>query len=147
MIENNWIYKPYGLKRQYHSITRDWISNEIFRRIEPKKRTLGEYMRQEVTNKLLDNADIHIGVLQKDLHRCFDFTAGSLYHDWINLLMPLSWGRSSLYHYIFVIPYTIKFVFKTIILARYQIKDYNPKHIDFQWGDEDEAFHDTELFR
>ena len=146
LIENNKIFYPFGLKRQYHSITRDWISNEVFRRIEPKGRTLGEYLRQEVSNKLLDKADIHIGVQTKDLDRCFDFTVGSLYHDWINLLLPLNWGRASLHHYCFVIPYTLKFVYKSV-MAKYNINNYNSKHIDFQWAGTDEAFHDTTLFR
>jgi CubicO group peptidase (beta-lactamase class C family) len=26
---------PYGLNRSYHAVTKDWIVNEIFRRVEP----------------------------------------------------------------------------------------------------------------
>ena len=29
-------------------MTRDWILNEIFRRVEPNKRTMGEYLEQEL---------------------------------------------------------------------------------------------------
>ena len=32
-------------KRQYHAFGRDWITNEIFRRVEPEGRTFGEYYR------------------------------------------------------------------------------------------------------
>jgi hypothetical protein len=39
---------PYGAKRTYHCLSKDWIINEIFRRIEPNGRTMGEYWRQEV---------------------------------------------------------------------------------------------------
>jgi polyphosphate kinase len=41
-----------GFKRRYHAISRDWISNEIFRRVEPAGRTMGEYLREEI-NPLL----------------------------------------------------------------------------------------------
>ena len=32
-------------ERTYHALTRDWITNEIFRRVEPQGRTMGEYLR------------------------------------------------------------------------------------------------------
>jgi hypothetical protein len=32
-----------GDRRQYHAVTRDWLSGEIFRRVEPEGRTYGEY--------------------------------------------------------------------------------------------------------
>ena len=32
-----------GAHRQYHALTRDWLSGEIFRRVDPEGRTLGEY--------------------------------------------------------------------------------------------------------
>ena len=37
-----------GTKRAYHAITKNLITNEIFRRIEPKGRTMGEYFEQEM---------------------------------------------------------------------------------------------------
>lgn len=37
-----------GMKRQYHASTRDMITNEIFRRLDPKQRTMGEYLRDVV---------------------------------------------------------------------------------------------------
>ena len=30
-------------KRQYHGTTRDWLTGEIFRRVDPDGRTFGEY--------------------------------------------------------------------------------------------------------
>ena len=39
---------PEGLERVYHTLTRDWITNEIFRRVDDKKRTMHEYMKEEV---------------------------------------------------------------------------------------------------
>ena len=32
-----------GSPREYHAITRGWIANEIFRRVEPTGRTMGEF--------------------------------------------------------------------------------------------------------
>ncbi len=37
-------YRPNGgSRREYHAVTRGWIINEVFRRIEPAGRTIGEY--------------------------------------------------------------------------------------------------------
>ena len=43
---------PHGLVRFYHAQTRDYISNEIFRRVEPQGRTMAEYFEQELLEKL-----------------------------------------------------------------------------------------------
>lgn len=39
---------PFGIKRQYHFVNREWIGNELFRRLHPDGLTMGEYMQQEV---------------------------------------------------------------------------------------------------
>lgn len=39
---------PHGAKRIYHSITKDCILNEVFRRVEPEGRTMGEYMQHVI---------------------------------------------------------------------------------------------------
>ncbi len=46
-------------KREYHGLTRGWILNEIFRRVEPKGRTIGEYLRSEIAGPL--DMNVHIG--------------------------------------------------------------------------------------
>ena len=33
--------------REYHRLSRDWISNEIFRRIHPEGLTMGEYLERK----------------------------------------------------------------------------------------------------
>ncbi len=38
--------KKYGTVREYHSMSRGFILNEIFRRADPKGRTIGEFLRQ-----------------------------------------------------------------------------------------------------
>jgi CubicO group peptidase (beta-lactamase class C family) len=47
---------PYGLNRSYHAVSKDWITNEIFRRVEPQGRTMGEYYRDEIKDHI--GADI-----------------------------------------------------------------------------------------
>ena len=44
IIENETIEIPEGYTRVYHAVNRDWISNELFRRVEPEGRTFGEYL-------------------------------------------------------------------------------------------------------
>ena len=46
-------------KREYHGISRGWIANEIFRRMDPGKRTIGEYLMEDVAKPL--NADVYVG--------------------------------------------------------------------------------------
>ena len=38
--------------REYHAVTRGWIVNEIFRRIEPGQRTMGEFLREQISEPL-----------------------------------------------------------------------------------------------
>ena len=49
---------PHGAKRVYHSISRDCITNEIFRRVEPEGRTMGEYFQQVILPEF--GIDIHL---------------------------------------------------------------------------------------
>jgi hypothetical protein len=50
-------------ERQYHVLMRDWIINEIFRRVEPNGRTMGEYVRAD--QKVF--GDIYIGLREQEL--------------------------------------------------------------------------------
>jgi len=52
-------------KREYHAVTRGWIINEVFRRVDPDGRTIGEYLREELSGPL--DADIYIGVPDQKL--------------------------------------------------------------------------------
>jgi CubicO group peptidase (beta-lactamase class C family) len=64
-------------KREYHAITRGWIVNELFRRVDPAGRTVGEYLNEEISTPL--DADAIIGVKEADLKR-------------ISKVVPLGWG-------------------------------------------------------
>lgn len=48
-------------------MSRDWISNEIFRRVEPSGRTMGEVLREL---RFMYNIDIICGVKQEELKEC-----------------------------------------------------------------------------
>lgn len=38
--------------RAYHAVTRGWIENEILMRMDPQKRTMGEFIRDEIASPL-----------------------------------------------------------------------------------------------
>jgi hypothetical protein len=46
IIETDTAIWPEGFPRRYHAVNRDWISNEIFRRVEPNGRTMGELLKE-----------------------------------------------------------------------------------------------------
>jgi CubicO group peptidase (beta-lactamase class C family) len=56
-----------GSVREYHAVTRGWIVNEIFRRIDPAGRTIGEFLREDISGPL--EVDAVIGVRQGELER------------------------------------------------------------------------------
>eukprot|EP00090_Calanus_glacialis_P014614 TRINITY_DN23439_c0_g1_i1.p1 TRINITY_DN23439_c0_g1~~TRINITY_DN23439_c0_g1_i1.p1 ORF type:complete len:422 (-),score=98.83 TRINITY_DN23439_c0_g1_i1:67-1332(-) len=55
---------PPTQKRAYHAVTRGWIANEVFRRVEPSGATVGEHL-QEIAEGL--GASVHIGVGENQL--------------------------------------------------------------------------------
>ncbi len=54
-------------QREYHAMTRGWIANELFRRVDPQHRTIGEYLRDEIHKPLA--ADVYVGVPDAELSR------------------------------------------------------------------------------
>ena len=55
---------PENGKRHYHSKTRGWIANEIFRRVQGAQTTMGEFLDRELARKL--SADVNIGCTKKN---------------------------------------------------------------------------------
>jgi len=47
-----WPRPEFGSNRYYHPYTRGWILNEIFRRVDPQRRTIGEYVKEQITKPL-----------------------------------------------------------------------------------------------
>jgi CubicO group peptidase (beta-lactamase class C family) len=88
-------YKPGG-KREYHAITRGWIVNELFRRVDPAGRTIGEFLRQEISGPL--GADVFVGVQENERQRMFPVKPlGFGYQIWQSLL-PRFLGRRVLHN-------------------------------------------------
>ena len=46
--------------REYHAMTRGWIANEVFRRVDLAGRTIGEYLAEEISGPL--QADVVVGL-------------------------------------------------------------------------------------
>ena len=61
-------YRPNGgSRREYHAVTRGWIVNEVFRRVEPAGRTIGEYLRENIGTPL--GVDAIVGLKHDELNR------------------------------------------------------------------------------
>ena len=83
-------------KREYHALTRGWIVNEVFRRVDPAGRTIGEFLRQEISGPL--GVDAVIGVQEPDRQRMFPVKPlGFGYQLWQTLL-PRFLGRRVLHN-------------------------------------------------
>ncbi len=54
-------------RREYHAVTRGWIVNEVFRRIDPAGRTIGEFLHEDISKPL--EVDAVIGVSESELGR------------------------------------------------------------------------------
>jgi len=88
-------YRPGG-KREYHAITRGWIVNELFRRVDPAGLTIGEFLREEISGPL--GADVLVGVQEQERRRMFPVKPlGFGYQIWQSLL-PRFLGRRVLHN-------------------------------------------------
>lgn len=53
------LWKP-GTKSGYHAVTYGWLVDQIVRKVDPKKRSIGTFFREEVAQK--HSIDLHIGL-------------------------------------------------------------------------------------
>ncbi len=83
--------KGKGSRREYHAITRGWIVNEIFRRVDPRGRTLGEFLREEISSPL--EADAIIGVKEAELDRISKVSPLGFAFQFLQSLKPKILGR------------------------------------------------------
>ena len=56
---------PYKGKREYHGLTRAFLANELFRKIEPSGRTIGEFLMREFSSTL--SVRVFIGITDDEL--------------------------------------------------------------------------------
>ena len=87
-------------KREYHAVTRGWIVNEVFRRIDPAGRTIGEYLREDISAPL--GVDAVIGVKEEDLGRVSKVSPLGIGYQLLESLKPKFLGRK-IVHNIFQI--------------------------------------------
>ena len=80
-----------GGKREYHALTRGWIVNEVFRRVDPAGRTIGEFLREDISQPL--NADAMIGVEEHELERVSKVRALGFGYQLLQSLKPRFLGR------------------------------------------------------
>jgi CubicO group peptidase (beta-lactamase class C family) len=78
-------------KREYHALTRGWIVNEVFRRVDPEGRSIGEYLREDISQPLA--VDAIIGVKQEDLGRISKVKPLGFGFQFLQSLIPRFLGR------------------------------------------------------
>ena len=104
-----------GGKREYHALTRGWIVNELFRRVDPAGRTIGEYLREEVSGPL--DADVIVGVSEQEMGRVSPVRSLGLGYQLLQGLIPRFLGRR-IVHNIFQITRRLIRVMPGIFRAR-----------------------------
>jgi len=84
-------YREGGSRREYHAITRGWIINEVFRRVDPDGRTVGEFLREEISKPL--QVDAVIGLKAQELDRVKKVSVLSFGFQLLEGLKPKFLGR------------------------------------------------------
>lgn len=84
-------YREGGSRREYHAITRGWIINEVFRRVDPDGRTVGEFLREEISRPL--QVDALIGLKAQELDRVKKVSVLSFGFQLLEGLKPKFLGR------------------------------------------------------
>lgn len=67
-----------GSQVGYHALTYGWLVDQIIRRADPQHRSLGEFYKQEIANKLDEEIDYHIGLPKSEAGRVSRITLPSL---------------------------------------------------------------------
>ena len=84
-------FRENGSEREYHAVTRGWIVNELFRRVDPKGRTIGEFISEDICEPL--DADIFIGVDEPHISRVVPVTPLSMKYQIKESFKPAFMGR------------------------------------------------------
>ena len=76
-----------GSRREYHALTRGFILNEIFRRVDPAGRTVGQFVREELNGKL--GADVRLGAPEeRERERAAALKAWGMKFTFLHALLP-----------------------------------------------------------
>jgi len=90
-------FRASGSKREYHGLTRGWIVNEVFRRVDPEGRTIGEFLRQEISGPL--DADVVIGVKEREMERMSRVHVLGFGYQFLQSLIPRFLGRRIVHNF------------------------------------------------
>lgn len=104
-----------GGKREYHALTRGWIVNEVFRRVDPAGRTVGEFLREEISGPL--DAHVVIGVKEQEMQRVCRVKPLGFGYQLLQSLKPRILGRR-IVHNIFQILGRLIRIIPGVIRAR-----------------------------
>jgi CubicO group peptidase (beta-lactamase class C family) len=102
-------------KREYHAITRGWIVNEVFRRVDPAGRTIGEFLREDLSGPL--GADVVIGVKEQEMERVSRVSPLGFGYQLLQSLKPRFLGRRIVHNIFQILGRLIRLV-PSIIKAR-----------------------------
>lgn len=118
-----------NMKRNYHALTRGWVVNEIFRRVEPNSRTLGQYIREDIAQIL--NVDVHVGLKEDELNRRAPVKTPPIGFQFLESFKPKFLGRKFSYsigHLIALLSPVIARVIKAIWKNRQKKKAIPDSH-------------------
>ena len=93
IIENQVPHWPPGEKLGYHAIALGWIVDQVVRRVDPKKRSIGKFFREEIGDP---HGRSSIKVVIKTVFLDIDFHIGlplELSHRVARLSMTTHWQR------------------------------------------------------
>ena len=84
--------KSERLQREYHSLTRGWIINEIVKRADLQGRTIGQFLSDEITKPLNIDSQVMIGFTEQKYNRLKHLIqplkVTSFWWTWFQLLLP-----------------------------------------------------------
>lgn len=70
---------PPGSAHSYHALTYGWLAGELVRRVDPKKRSLGRFIQEEISDPII--LDFFIGLPADQLHRVSPLSASERLHE------------------------------------------------------------------
>eukprot|EP00092_Neocalanus_flemingeri_P011211 GFUD01012076.1.p1 GENE.GFUD01012076.1~~GFUD01012076.1.p1 ORF type:complete len:296 (+),score=45.15 GFUD01012076.1:217-1104(+) len=106
IIENQkQIVRNDGEARQYHSITRGWVANEIFRRLHPERITIGQFIRRELSEEI--GADVFIGLNEGEIERVIPVKMAGIVNPVVQSCLPKILGRQTDFN-IFELPFILR---------------------------------------
>ncbi len=98
----------FGGRREYHAVTRGWVANELFRRVDPAERTIGEYFEEDVSGPL--SADVLIAVPREQLPRISPVVTVGIGRQLWESLKPRFLGRGIVHNIFQLLGRLLRFV-------------------------------------